>query len=194
MSRSFSESPPPVELTSCGTQALASSHSPRCRHLLKYSNRSWREVWDSQPKGCMATFDGRRTPLLSGHNWRSTFTSIQAERTLELSSPETGKKVWQRKDRRLCQLVQSQPPPHRWQRDEGDRGQSRQIPGVHLNNTLDWHRHPELTEEADLSYLNLSWWNKQWFLISSFIYNSLLMYIYLYYTVHCMYHRFKWTI
>ena len=55
MSRRFSESPP-SELTSCGTQALASSHSACCRHLLKYSNRSWREVSASQPNGCMATF------------------------------------------------------------------------------------------------------------------------------------------
>uniref|UniRef100_A0A3Q3WHY9 Galectin n=1 Tax=Mola mola TaxID=94237 RepID=A0A3Q3WHY9_MOLML len=52
MPRRFSESPP-VELTSCGTEALANSHSPCCRHLLKYSNRSWRDVSDSQPKGCM---------------------------------------------------------------------------------------------------------------------------------------------
>ena len=55
MSRRFSESPP-AEFTSCGTQALASSHSPCCRHLLKYSNRSWREVSASQPKGCMVAF------------------------------------------------------------------------------------------------------------------------------------------
>lgn len=54
MSCRFSDSPP-VELRSCGTQAVASSHSPCCRHLLKYSNRSRREVTDSVPKGCMST-------------------------------------------------------------------------------------------------------------------------------------------
>lgn len=53
MSCSFSERLP-GELASCGTQALASSHSPCCRHLLKYSNRSCRDVSDSQPKGCMS--------------------------------------------------------------------------------------------------------------------------------------------
>lgn len=94
MSRSFSESPPPVELTSCGTQALASSHSPRCRHLLKYSNRSWREVWDSQPKGCMATFDGDallcsavttgEAPLLPyRQRGRSSFLHLKRERKFD---------------------------------------------------------------------------------------------------------------
>lgn len=53
MSCSFSERLP-GELASCGTQALASSHSPCCRHLLKYSNRSCRDVSDSRPKGCMS--------------------------------------------------------------------------------------------------------------------------------------------
>lgn len=51
---SFSGGPPGV-VTSCGTQALASSHSPCWMHLLKYSNRSCRDVSDSQPKGCVAS-------------------------------------------------------------------------------------------------------------------------------------------